>query len=625
MDGSNPKISHVAIRRLPAAVANRIAAGEVVERPASAVKELVENALDAGARRIQVTIADGGKTLIRVADDGHGIAPDMLALALERHATSKLDFDDDGEDLVNIAGFGFRGEALPSIASVARLRLASRVPGGEGWEIEAVGGALGDVRPSAQGQGTTVEVRDLFSATPARLKFLKSDRAETMAVSEAVKRLAMAVPHVAVRLTEAGGGGQGRVLFRADREAEALDLGGPAGQLARADRILGQGFAQQSVRVEAEREGLRLTGHAGLPMAARGAPVAQYLFVNGRPVRDRLLAGALRAAYADVIARDRHAAAVLFLQCPAEMVDVNVHPAKAEVRFRAPGVVRGLVISAITHALAGAGHRAAPISSRAPLGDAAATAGQGAARRWQTDRPAARDLLAAHRMQDPAFAEPPTGYAGPDPAETETEAAQAPEPEPGPVPPLGYAKAQIAETYIVAEAADGMVLVDAHAAHERLVYERLKADMAARGVRRQVLLIPQVVELGAEAAERVGEAAGLLADAGLEIEAFGPGAVSVRAVPAILGQVDAAGLLRDVADELADMGASTVVPRRVDAVLSRIACHGSVRAGRRMRREEMDALLREMEAVPMSATCNHGRPTSVRLSRAEIERLFGRR
>ena len=606
------------IRQLSEDAANRIAAGEVVERPASAVKELVENALDAGARRIEIAIADGGKSLIRVRDDGHGIAREELALALSRHATSKID----GSDLVHIASFGFRGEALPSIASVARLTLTSRVAGGEGWAIEARAGALSEPRPAACPPGTLVEIRDLFSAVPARLKFLRSERAEAQAVGEVVRRLAMAAPHVTLILSDATGGGEGRVRLRAEAEASH----GAAGLLARADRIIGQGFAANAIAIEAEREGVRLTGHAGLPTFSRGSAVAQHLFVNGRPVRDRLLSGALRAAYRDVLGRDRHPVAALHIHCPPEAVDVNVHPAKAEVRFRAPGVVRGLVVSALTHALAGAGHRSATTVSGAALG--AFSGGQGHA----PPRPRAAALSRGLGLQAPAGGSPaearPTGFAEaapPPPVPAEGEPAGAGDAPDRGDPPLGHARAQLHGTYILAERADGIVLVDQHAAHERLVYERLKAEQAAAGVRRQALLIPEVVELGEDAAARLGEAAETLLALGLEVEPFGRGAVCVRAVPAILGQADPARLVRDVADELADLGTADGLARRLDAVLSRMACHGSVRAGRRMSVPEMDALLREMEATPRSGQCNHGRPTQITLGLAEIERLFGRR
>jgi len=626
----NHKISDspAPIRRLSEATANRIAAGEVVERPASAVKELVENALDAGATRITVAIADGGKTLIRVEDDGHGIPAEALPLALERHATSKLSDD----DLVDIASFGFRGEALPSIGSVARLRIVSRAAGArEAWEIEARAGRLTEPKPAARAPGTTVEVRDLFCATPARLKFLRSDRAETRAIADVVRALSLAVPDIALRLVDAGMPGAERILFRADAEP------GPPGaaRLRRIERVLGQGFGAAALPIEAARDGIALSGFAGTPAAARGSPTAQHLFVNGRPVRDKLLAGALRAAYSDVLPRERFAAAVLYIDCPRDRVDVNVHPAKTEVRFREPGVVRGLVISGLTHALAEAGHRTGAIASDRALGAFA-----GAAPWVPVDRPSQPALGLAYRAQAPApgLGEAPAPWAPagqasatPTAAIGAGEAAQAAEDahegaaEQGADAPLGTARAQLHGNYIVAQTPDGIVLVDQHAAHERLVYERLKAGRAAHGVRRQALLVPEVVELPDDGAERLLEAADDLAALGLVLERFGPGTVVLREVPALIGTQGLKGLLRDLADELADQGTADGLGQRLDAILARIACHGSVRAGRRLTLPEMDALLREIEATPFSGTCNHGRPTHVTLSLAEIERLFGRR
>jgi DNA mismatch repair protein MutL len=607
------------IHRLSEAAANRIAAGEVVERPASAVKELVENAIDAGAGRIEIAITDGGKTLIRVSDDGIGIAADDLGLALERHATSKID----GSDLVNIRNYGFRGEALPSMGAVARLTLTSRAAGAaEAWEIEARAGAVGQPRPAARGQGTSVELRDLFCSTPARLKFLRTDRAEAQAITDVVRRLALAEPGVTFSLRDVSGEDEGRSLLRVEAEQGSLF----DGRLARIDRILGGEFAANALAIEAERDGLRLTGFAGLPTLSRGAAVAQHFFINGRPVRDKLLVGALRGAYADFLSRDRHPMAVLFLDCEPDRVDVNVHPAKAEVRFREPGVVRGLVISALRHALAEAGHRAATTVSTEALGAFRPEGSGGAGQTWrpQMMRPRAGRLNQAYAAQAPlggGFAEagwPESGWSG---QVEEPVAGQAGAEE----LPLGVARAQLHENYIVAQTTTGMVIVDQHAAHERLVYERLKRQMAERGVKRQGLLIPEVVELGADAAARLLERAEELAELGLVVEPFGGGAVAVREVPAVLGQVDPAGLIRDVADELADLGESAAVKTRIEAILSRMACHGSVRSGRRLNADEMNALLREMEVTPHSGQCNHGRPTYVSLTLAQIEKLFGRR
>lgn len=608
------------IRRLSEAASNRIAAGEVVERPASAVKELIENAIDAGATRIGIGISDGGKTLIRVTDDGSGIAREQLALALERHATSKLDDD----DLVNIRHFGFRGEALPSIGSVSRLTLTSRTADAEAWEISISAGDMAQPRPAGHGQGTTVEVRDLFFATPARLKFMRTDRAETQAVGDVVRRLAMAEPGISFELDDISNS-ESRSLFRV--HAETGDLFDA--RLARASAILGNGFAQNSIPIEAERDGVSIAGYAGLPTYSRGAAVAQYLFVNGRPVRDKLLIGALRAAYQDVLSRDRHPVAALFLTCEPERVDVNVHPAKSDVRFREPGVVRGLIISAIRHALAEAGHRSTTTISDSALGAFEPSRNTSFSSYQSALRPSGQAVQAAFAAQAPAgFTQ--SGWASarmePEPggfAET-AETYEGAGPQPSPELPLGVARAQLHENYIVAQTSDGVVIVDQHAAHERLVYERLKTQQAEAGVARQALLIPEIVELGTDAG-RVLDAAEVLAELGLIIEPFGPGAIAIREVPAILGQTDPGALLRDVADEIADLGSTETLRTRIDAILSRISCHGSVRSGRRLNADEMNALLREMEATPNSNTCNHGRPTWVRLGLDDIEKLFGRR
>ena len=609
MNSPSPNIvaPRPAIRQLDEAAVNRIAAGEVIERPASAVKELVENALDAGATRIEVTVADGGKTLIRVSDDGCGIAPDDLALALARHATSKID----GSDLLNIHSFGFRGEALPSLGAVGRLSITSRAEGLDAAEITVAGGRIGAAKPVARGRGTTVTLRDLFYATPARLKFLRTDRAEGQAISDTVKRLAMAAPGVGITLRDVSGGGEGRVTFRAEAETgdlfEALE--------GRLRRILGAEFADNALRLEATREGLHLGGLAALPTYSRGAAVAQFLFVNGRPVRDRMLIGALRAGYQDVLARDRHPAAALFIDCDPVLVDVNVHPAKAEVRFRDPGVARGLIVSGLRHALAESGHRASSTVGGATLGAfRAPPPGQV----YQMDRPSAQARATAYQAQAPGFAEVTEGWSArvetvPETEETEATAL-----------PLGAARAQVHENYIIAQTETGMVIVDQHAAHERLVYERLKAQAGARGIAAQALLIPDIVDLAeADCALLLGHA-DALATLGLGIEAFGPGSLAVRETPAILGEVNAGALLRDILDELHDAGTSGLLGARIDAVLSRMACHGSIRSGRRMSADEMNALLREMERTPLSGQCNHGRPTYVELQLADIERLFGR-
>ena len=604
------------IRQLDDAAANRIAAGEVVERPASAVKELVENALDAGAARIDVTYCDGGKTLIRVSDDGCGMTGEDLPLALSRHATSKID----GSDLLNIHTFGFRGEALPSLGAVGRLTITSRAQGFDAAQITVAGGAIGPVKPAALNQGTVVELRDLFYATPARLKFMRTDRAEAQAIADVMKRLAMAEPYVSFTLTDISGG-KSREIFRVDGEqGELFDA-----LAARLSRVIGRAFSDNSVRIEAEREGVQLTGYAALPTYSRGAAVEQFLFVNGRPVRDKQLTGALRAAYMDFLSRERHPAACLFLTCDPEQVDVNVHPAKAEVRFRAAPVVRGLIVTGLRHALAQAGHRASSTVADATLGAMRPEPATGEPPRiYQMDRPSLGATRASYDWQaPPAFAEsaPSFDYA----PSARAEPAPAPDDAPDLVAkPLGAARAQVHENYIIAQTESGIVIVDQHAAHERLVYEKLKRQMAENGVPAQALLIPEIVELSAGDAALLLEHADTLTRLGLTIEPFGGAAIAVRETPAVLGEINAAALLRDVLDELSDLGDSQLVQARIEAVLSRMACHGSIRSGRQMRADEMNALLRQMESTPHSGQCNHGRPTYVELKLSDIERLFGR-
>ena len=615
------------IHRLPPETINRIAAGEVVERPASAVKELVENALDAGALRIEVQADGGGLTRILVADDGQGLAANELPLAVERHATSKLSPDDAGDyDLLHISTLGFRGEALPSIGSVARLSITSRARGAaDANAILVEGGAVGAVSPAGfpGPHGARVEIRDLFYATPARLKFMKSERSEAMAIAEELKRQAMAHEATAFSLDL-----DGRRTLRLPAETA-----GPDGRLARLSQIMGREFSDNALALDHEREGVRLSGFAGLPTYNRGNAAHQYLFVNGRPVRDRLLQGALRAAYADFLARDRHPLAALYVELDTAYVDVNVHPAKAEVRFRDPGLVRGLIIGGLRHALAGAGHRASTTVSAAALGGFRPeglrgagyqpppnAAGYSAWRQggWQPQAMAAALQSIPGLTQVSARAEP------------EWDRGVA---EPGAAPafdpvdyPLGAARAQVHETYIVAQTRDGVVIVDQHAAHERLVYERMKGEMAqAGGVTRQALLLPEVVELDPAEADRVVAKAEELAALGLMLEPFGPGAVLVRETPALLGETDVQGLVRDIADDLAENGQALALKERLEDVCSTMACHGSVRAGRRLSAPEMNALLRQMEATPHSGQCNHGRPTYVELKLADIERLFGRR
>ena len=604
------------IRRLPAQTVNRIAAGEVIERPASVIKELVENALDAGASQIDIRYEDGGRTVITVTDDGKGMDPANLSLAVERHATSKLP---DDTDLLNIATMGFRGEALPSIGSVARLSLISQTEDDDSaWELRVEGGVKHDLRPAPRFglHGTRVDVRDLFYATPARLKFMKSERSESMAISDIVKRLAMANPHVGFTLTN----GQ-RTSLRVSGTPLSED-----GRLVRLSKILSDDFGANAVAVEAEREGIELSGFAGLPTFSRGNSAHQYLFVNGRPVKDKLLTGAVRGAYQDFLARDRHPVVALYLDLPLEHVDVNVHPAKSEVRFRNPGLVRGMIVSALRHALAGAGHRASTTVSDYALGkiqtEQANYAYQG--RYGGTSRgyapppfsndPALQPLIDGMSAR---VEETPEGFVSPIPGQAD----QTPIED----YPLGMARAQLHETYIVAQTGDGIVIVDQHAAHERLVYEEMKQKMAGLGVPRQTLLIPDVVELGETDTARILARHEELAEMGLVIEPFGQGTICVRETPALLGEVNVQGLLRDLADDLAEYDEALSLKERFEHVCGTMACHGSVRAGRRLNAAEMNALLRQMEATPHSGQCNHGRPTYVELKLADIERLFGRR
>ena len=597
------------IRRLPETLVNRIAAGEVIERPAAAVKELVENAIDAGAARIDVTLGEAGRALIAVADDGKGMTPAELDLAVERHATSKLPDD----DLLAIRTLGFRGEALPSIGAVARVAIVSRPKGAaEAWSISVEGGTKHAPVPAAAPPGTRVEVRDLFYATPARLKFLKGERAEREACEDSIARLAMAHPEIAFSLTA-----DGRAILKlpaATGDAETQ-------RLTRVAAVIGKDFFDNASALDARRtdpEGeIRLSGHAGLPTYNRATAQHQYLFVNGRPVRDKLLAGAVRGAYADFLARDRHPAVALFLDLPTHMVDANVHPAKTEVRFRDPARIRGLIVASLKEALDRAGFRA---STRVAVEALELARPQVQPPQYQFAGPSTPSAGAAERN----FA-----YHAPLAAPVAAFGASAPAPAPvveaAPDLPLGIARAQLHETYIVAQTKDGIVLVDQHAAHERLVYERMKEDLANGGVKRQTLLIPEIVELDEADAARLVAKADELAELGLAIESFGPGAVAVRETPALLGDLDVRGLVRDLADELAEHGAALSLKERLADVCGTIACHGSVRAGRRLTGPEMDALLRQMEATPHSGQCNHGRPTYVELKLADIEKLFGRR
>jgi DNA mismatch repair protein MutL len=591
----------VPIRQLSPEIVNRIAAGEVIERPASVVKELVENALDAGASQIEVVTAAGGLALIRVSDDGVGMSRAELALAVERHATSKLD----GEDLFNITTLGFRGEALPSIGAVAQLSIASRQRGEPaGAEIVVERGERRGMRPAALNPGTRVEVRELFSATPARLKFLKSERAENQAISEVVKRLAMAYPAVGFELTTGE-----RTRLRLPRARP-----GPEGHLQRLARIMGREFLADALTVAAEREGIRITGFAGLPTLHRPDPALQFLFVNGRPVKDRLLMGAVRQAYGDLVPKGRHPLLALFVSLPTREVDVNVHPTKAEVRFREPGRVRALLAGALGQALHSAGHRASAAGGVRTLQTLARSAAVRPATR-RTETHIGPGLAEAMQAPFENLAELSADTEGS--AEPASDLLDC---------PLGAARAQLHGTYIVSQTRSSVIIVDQHAAHERLVYERMKSALATGGqIARQGLLIPVIVELDDDEALALAEKADALAALGLVIERFGRGAVLVREIPALLGQTDVAGLVRDLARDMASEEASCSLDERLKAVCATMACYGSVRAGRRLTPEEMNALLRAMEATPHSGQCNHGRPTYVELRLADIERLFGRR
>ncbi len=642
------------IRRLPDTLVNQIAAGEVIERPASALKELVENALDAGATRIDITLREGGKSLLSVSDNGHGMGPDALNLAIQRHATSKLPTD----DLVHIKSLGFRGEALPSIGAVGRLTLTSRRQEDDtAWKLSVEGGVVGDVEPAAHRFGTKVELRDLFFATPARLKFLKSVQTEQGQALDSVKRLAMAHPHIGFEFRD-----ERRTLLALE-PAGAL-LTPEEARLSRLAMIMGRDFGENALAIQAARDAHSLSGFAGLPTFNRGNAQMQFLFVNGRPVKDKLLAGAVRGAYQDFLARDRHPVLALFLDVPPDMVDVNVHPAKSEVRFRDAALVRGLIVSALRHALDAAGHRAST------------TVASDALSSFKGGLPQNHGSLSSRGMSK-GFSHPPTPHYGlseatayshhtafqaplniSSPPAGRTLEQQTTEKDTDNIPsatepererphtsedtmadyPLGLARAQLHKTYIVAETQQGFILVDQHAAHERLVHEKLKAayraampsettnpDTEQRGLPAQRLLLPEVVELTEEAVARLIKRQEDLACLGLELESFGPGAVIVRSSPAILGETNLQALVRDLADELSELGEALSLSERIDAVCASMACHGSVRSGRLLNISEMNALLRDMEKTPHSGQCNHGRPTYISLALSDIEKLFGRR
>ncbi len=603
------------IRQLPDTMINQIAAGEVVERPASVVKELVENALDADASRVEIATAGGGLALVRVIDDGSGIPAGELPLAVGRHCTSKL-----ADDIHDIRSLGFRGEALPSIGSVGRLTIRSRTAeAASGAEIGIDGGEIRPVKPVAANRGTVVEVRDLFFATPARLKFMKGERAEAAAITDVVKRIAIAFPGVRFVLSGSD---------RSTLELPAASAVDPA--LERLAQVMGAEFAENSIPIDAEREGVRLTGRISIPSFTRATAQQQYAYVNGRPVRDKLIGGALRGAFADVLPRDRHAVAALFLALDPELVDVNVHPAKADVRFRDPGLVRGLIVGAVRQALAQAGVRPATTSAAAMMaafrpggvqdgdgwngGQRASVSGGGWSLATSFQRPLGGFAEAAQAVFD----------AGPL-ASSDIRAETVESTAGLDRHPLGAARAQIHENYIVAQTRDSLVIVDQHAAHERLVYEALKNGLEQRDVPAQMLLLPEIVDLPEEDADRLAGHSELLRRLGLGIERFGPGAVCVRETPAMLGETDVQRLVRDLADEIAEHDTADTLKGRLHAIAATMACHGSVRSGRRLKPEEMNALLRQMEATPGSGTCNHGRPTYVELKLSDIERLFGRR
>lgn len=599
----------MSIRRLPSHLVDRIAAGEVVERPASALKELVENALDAGATMVTVRLSAGGLDLVEVTDDGWGMNPAEMSLALERHATSKLP----DERIENVTSFGFRGEALPSIASVARFTLESRPRGADGWRIEVDHGVRVGEGPAALPPGTRVRVEGLFDKVPARRKFLRSPRAEYAACLDSVRRLAMARPDVHFTLEHDG------------RRVLGVQ---PAALQGRVAALLDPALDRHGLGIDLERNGVRLGGVVSLPTFNRGAADQQFLFVNARPVKDRLLVGALRAAYRDLLARDRHPIAALFLELPTEEVDINVHPAKTEVRFRDPAAVRGLIVGGLRTALDEAGHRsatreqvAAPVHwQREPLHASSLEGSRGSYEALPGLFAAGRAgaIVDDEEMAPALLRESQSVYAAP--------FARA-EPATAPVPsyPLGVARGQVAATYIVAEAEDGLVIVDQHAAHERLVLERIKRAAGNGGVARQVLLLPEVVELDEPDCDRLEEAAAELDRYGLEVERFGPGSMLVRSTPAPLGQADVRGLLSDLAAEIAELGGPLALKERLELIAATFACHHSVRAGRILSVAEMNALLREMEVTPHSGQCNHGRPTWVKLAHQDIEKLFGRR
>lgn len=601
------------IKRLPDTLVNQIAAGEVVERPSSVIKELVENSIDAGATRIEIATASGGKALMRVIDNGCGMNKDELRLAIERHCTSKID-----DRLDEINSLGFRGEALPSIGSVSKLNIRSRVPGSEsGFEISVTGGTVSDVRPCATNPGTLIEVRDLFFATPARLKFMKSDRAENTAISDVIKRIAIAFPHIHFSLS---GPDRSSIEFKATGDD----------QLARISQVLGRDFADNTMEIDAVRETIELTGHIGVPTFNRGNSLHQFAYVNGRPIQDKMVLSALRAAYSDRLPKGRYPVAVLFITLDPALVDVNVHPAKADVRFRDPQMVRGLIIGAIRQSLGISGDRSSSTATSDMVSAFRVEEKSPPNPTWRQSEFIAQpraDWSVASSPSRPlndgfgetsqtAFSSTDAPSARFEPQEAASENIQK---------RLGAARAQIHENYILSQTQSGMIIVDQHAAHERIVYERMKKSLFSNEVSAQALLIPEIIDFSEDECDRLMQFAEDFSKLGLTIERFGPGAIAVRETPAILGETDAAGLLRQLSDEIAEWDDASGLAQKLEAVASTMACHGSVRSGRRMQADEMNALLRQMEATPGSGQCNHGRPTYIELGLDEIEKLFSRR
>ena len=615
------KIQHnqPVIKQLDEAAINRIAAGEVIERPSSAVKELIENSIDAGATSILVDVADGGKTLIRVTDDGCGMTPTDLPLAVSRHATSKLN----SNDLFNISTFGFRGEALPSLGAVSRLNIKTKGMETDAAELTVDAGIISKIKPIALNQGAVIELRDLFYATPARLKFLRTDRTELQEINKIVKSLSIAYPYISFKLRDISQN-KDRLLFNTASEIGANNTA----LKKRISRVLDPSFVENSCVIKAERENFKLSGYAALPTFSRGSTNLQHIFINQRPVKDKILIGAVKAAYSDFLAKDRYPAVVLFLECDPHFVDVNVHPSKLEVRFREPGLVRGLVISAIRHALAEAGHRASSTIAGTALGAIKVNnsfpssvyqrePNKNSFRNLAPDSIFKRvepDQIDTFGNQQFEELKTPTGSLANNDSEDQLSSQF----------PLGAARGQVHENYIIAQTEDSVVIVDQHAAHERLVYEKLKKQMAASSVARQVLLIPEIIELSSSDITTLITAKAQLFKSGLVLEEFGDNAIIVHETPALLGDFNVKSLILDIMDELSNSGNSKKLEEEITSILSRTACHGSIRSGRRLNQEEMNALLREMEVTPYSGQCNHGRPTYIELKLKDIERLFGR-